>query len=233
MRIVIVEDEPAAARQLRRMLERVEDLEIESLSILTNIEEARVRLDDGLDLLFLDLNLRGRSGFDLIEEFMTEPFDTVITTAYPEHALKAFEVGAADYLVKPFSQERLGQAMRRVRNPVRERDRILGKILIKVRERVTAIDVDDIVAVRSAGDYCELYMGGSSRKLCSKTMDYLESKLPADFMRIHRSAIVRVSQVSSISVEGGGKYSTAVEGLDEPIPVGRKYYKDLKSKLGS
>ena len=111
MNIVIVEDEPASARLLEKMLERIEALDIAKIEIFSSIDEARSGLTKKVDILFLDLNIMGRSGFEILEEFASEPFDTIVTTAYPGYALRAFELGVRDYLVKPFSQERLKKAL--------------------------------------------------------------------------------------------------------------------------
>jgi len=117
MKVVILEDEPVAARQLEKMLRRMDGLNISSISICDNARDGREKIKEGLDLLFLDLNLRGEAGFDVLKEFLSEPFETIITTAYPDHALEAFQYGVRDYLVKPFSGERLHQAVSRVPMP--------------------------------------------------------------------------------------------------------------------
>jgi DNA-binding LytR/AlgR family response regulator len=231
VRIVIVEDEPAAARQLSRMIGRIDGLEISSLTVCSTIAEARERLKEGLDLLFLDLNIMGQSGMELLKEFVAGPFETIITTAYPDHALEAFEHGVRDYLVKPFSQDRLEQAVSRVPEPVAETP-AMTSILVREKHGVTPVPVASIVMIRSAGDYCELFTKDGGSKLVSKRLDFLERRLPADFMRIHRTAIARVSDMESLKVEPGGKYSALIRGFDDPVPVGRKYYRTLKERLG-
>jgi len=233
LRIVIVEDEPAAARMLKKMLERAPGLDIESLFICSSVPEARNQLETGgADLVFLDLNVRGESGFDAVDDFMAAPFETIITTANPENAVRAFEIGVADYLVKPFSQERLEIALGRVGKVV-NREKTLGRILVKDHQGITAVPVEELKIVRSAGDYTELHLTQGGKKLCAKSMDFLESALPSDFMRIHRTSIVRVSMVESLKVGAGGKYLAVIKGEEEPSPVGRTYYKKLKERLES
>lgn len=231
-----MEDEPAAARQLKKMLEKTPGLIIDSLTICSSAAEAKKRLGEGLDLLFLDLNLRGESGFDVLEKFMAESFPVIITTAYPEHALRAFEVGASDYLVKPFSQDRLDKAVGRATSQRAEEatgnEAALAKLLVKDRDAIIPVDVDSVVLVRSAGDYCEIFIDGGRRHLLSKRMDYMEARLPDDFMRVHRTAIVRLSKVSSVTAGGGGRHEAAIEGVEGAVPVGRKYYRKLKQALG-
>jgi len=231
MRILIVEDEPAAARQLKKMIERAGRLDIESLAICSSLAEAKERAKEGFDLLFLDLNLMGESGFDFFDEAFDNPFETIITTAYPEHALNAYERGARDYLLKPFSQERLEQALGRVDSKPSSAGGGLTRIVVKGREGVTPVDIDSVIQIRSAGDYCELYLDDGSRRLCSKRMDYLESRLPDDFIRAHRTAIIRLSKIKNLKIEGGGRYFAVIEDVDEPTPVGRKYFKELKARL--
>ncbi|MGK7345080.1 MAG: LytR/AlgR family response regulator transcription factor [Candidatus Nitrospinota bacterium M3_3B_026] len=232
MRIAIVEDEPAAARQLKKMLERARGLEAESLAICGSLGEAREAARRGLDLLFLDINLMGESGFGVFDEEYEQPFQTIITTAYPEHALHAFERGALDYLVKPFSQERLEKALDRVRKTRPGERPGLRRIVVKDRGEIIPVNVDDITLIRSAGDYCELFLKDGARTLCSKRMDYLEKSLPEDFMRIHRTAIVRLSEVTGLRAAGGGRYLAIVGEAQEPVPVGRKYRRRLREKLG-
>ncbi|VAX21748.1 hypothetical protein MNBD_NITROSPINAE01-825 [hydrothermal vent metagenome] len=232
MKVVILEDEPVAARQLEKMLRRMDGLNISSISICDNARDGREKIKEGLDLLFLDLNLRGEAGFDVLKEFLSEPFETIITTAYPDHALEAFQYGVRDYLVKPFSGERLHQAVSRVPMPEPYESPALMNIMVKDRETIIPVSVDDIKLIRSAGDYCELYLVSGKQLLCSKRMDFLAHRLPDDFMRIHRTVIVRITQISGLKVEGGGRYFATVHGVLEPVPVGRKYYKDIKAKLG-
>lgn len=231
MRVVILEDEPVAARQLERMIKRVNGFNVDSVTLCATADEGRERIKEGLDLLFLDLNLRGQSGFDVLKEFLSEPFETIVTTAYPDHALEAFQYGVRDYLVKPFSDERLALAVSRVPKPEPDESPALTKIIVKERETIISVSVDTIKIIRSAGDYCELWLADGKKLLCSKRMDFLENRLPDDFMRVHRTAIIRISKLIGLKVEGGGNYSAMVNGVDKPVPVGRKYYKTLKAKL--
>jgi DNA-binding LytR/AlgR family response regulator len=231
LKIVIVEDEPAAARLLKKMLGRVDQLSIDELDLCETIDEAMERLKHPTDLLFLDLNLRGDSGFDLLEKLAAEPFETIITTAYSSYAIKAFEYGVRDYVVKPFSQERLTQAVMRVPSVSASTSPALARIVVKEKGKVIPVSVDDIIAIRSAGDYAELAMTDGGKNLCSKRMDFLEQRLSEDFMRVHRTAIIRLSKVINVNVEPGGKYNVIMDGIEEPQPVGRKYYKELKERL--
>ncbi|MBI4665952.1 MAG: response regulator transcription factor [Nitrospinae bacterium] len=232
MKIVIVEDEPAAARQLSRMLSRAPGLIIAGIDICPTIEKARERLAHPLDLLFLDLNVMGQPGMELLKEFLSGPFDTIVATAYPEHALSAFEHGVRDYLVKPFSQERLEQALSRVPGPSPDKSPAMTSILIKEKQGIVPVPVGSIILIRSAGDYCEIHLVKGGVKLCSRGLDFLERRLPEDFIRVHRTAIARLSRIKSMKVEQGGKYTLTVEGINDPTPVGRKYYKELKERLG-
>ncbi len=232
MNIVIVEDEPVAARQLSRMLEKVLGPDgVDGLTRCSTLQEGESALKEGVDLLFLDLNLAGEDGFDLLRRFVGEPFETIVTTAYPERAVEAFALGVRDYLVKPFSLDRLTQAMARIPRPDATVSPAMTTIVVKGREGYESIPVTRLVAVRSAGDYTELLLDDGGRRLSAKRMEFLEQRLPDDFMRIHRSAIARVSLVRELKVEAGGKYDAVVEGIDEPLPVGRAKYRELKERL--
>ncbi|MBF0169606.1 MAG: histidine kinase [Nitrospinae bacterium] len=232
MRIVIVEDEPVAARQLVRMLEKLLGPDGGAVRHCATLAEGERALADGADLLFLDLNLAGEDGFALLRRFVGEPFETVVTTAYPERAVEAFELGVRDYLVKPFALERLSQAMGRIPRPDAEKSPAMTAVVIKGREGYESVPVARIVAVRSAGDYTELLLTGGEIRLSAKRMDFLEQRLPDAFMRIHRTAIARVSLVRELRIEAAGRYEAVVEGIAEPLPVGRSRYKELKERLG-
>ncbi|MDH4184026.1 MAG: LytTR family DNA-binding domain-containing protein, partial [Nitrospinota bacterium] len=207
-------------------------LKISSLAICSTLDEARSHLaEHQTDLLFLDLNLRGESGFHAVDDFLAASFETIITTANTEHAVRAFEVGAVDYLVKPFSQQRLEQAIAKL--AAGQKDKPISRILVKDHHGVLAIPLENIRLIRSAGDYTELHLIDGGRKLCAKSMDFLEHALPREFMRIHRTAIARVSMLRGIQVQAGGKYLARIEGESEPAPVGRTYYKKLREILDS
>jgi DNA-binding LytR/AlgR family response regulator len=229
MRIVIVEDEPVAARQLAKMIGGL--LPDGVVALAPSVEAGADALREGADLLFLDLNLAGEDGFALLRRFVGEPFETIVTTAYPERAVEAFELGVRDYLVKPFSKERLAQALARVPSSGDRESPPLAGLMVKSREGYENVPVADIVAVRSAGDYTELLLDTGGVRLSAKRMEFLEQRLPADFMRVHRTAIVRLSKVKKLTVEPGGKYAVVVAGASEPLPVGRAKYREVKRRL--
>ena len=228
--IVIVEDEPPAARMLKKMLERAQGLKIGALSICSSIGEAKELLESRTpDLLFLDINVRGESGFDVVDDFLASPFETIITTADTAHAVRAFEIGALDYLVKPFSQQRLETALGKLLS--REGGKPVRRILVKDTHGVTPVEVESIKMVNSAGDYSEIVLMDGARKLSAKRMDFFERTLPAQFMRIHRSAIVRLSMVEEVVLAGGSKYHARIKGEKDPAPVARASCKKLMESL--
>src|SRR5688572_4889959 len=115
MRVLIVEDEPLLAQRLERFCREILGARLETLRVATLFSEASARLDESpIDLLLLDLNLHGRDGMELLASSVAGSFHTIIVSANTEHALRAFEYGVMDFIAKPFTRERLEQALQRV-----------------------------------------------------------------------------------------------------------------------
>ncbi|MFW2331198.1 MAG: LytR/AlgR family response regulator transcription factor [Nitrospinota bacterium] len=231
MKILIVEDEPPAARKLTNDIKTVAAEQVSQIITCSNIESARELLADKFDLLFLDLNIEGEFGFDILREFATGEFKTIIVTAYDQFALEAFELGAFDYIVKPVTIERLEKSFQRLNSTTTQNREKLKSLLVKTRGRYEKIPIERIIAVKSAGDYSELYLDDGKVKLSSKRMEFLENNLPDQFFRTHRSCIIKLDNISRIEPTTGGKYSLSVDGIKEPLPVGRSKYQSLLKLL--
>jgi two-component system response regulator LytT len=212
MRIAIVEDEAIVARRLERM---VRDIVGDStIEIAGSIDAALEVTRQPIDLLFLDLNLNGRDGFRLLEEAAAAKFQTVVVSAHHDQALRAFEYGVADFVAKPWSEQRLRRAIQRVRGRESSQARML--VVRKGRELRT-IAVADIVFVRGADDYSELHLSGGSVHLHEKSLTALEALLPETFRRVHRSYIVNMDRVR------GMRGRTLVMHDERLVPIGRKF----------
>lgn len=207
MRALIVDDEPLARRGVVLRLRKFKDVEVigecgDGASAVKKILELTP------DVVFLDVQMPGMDGFDVLRALPRDNLPAVIfLTAYEQHALRAFEVHALDYLLKPVNDDRFAEAVERARQAGGDaRDRMAERILamlerkpakyvsrfpVRVGSRIQLVLADDIEWIAAAGDYAELHGGGRCH-LIRETMNSLEVKLdPAQFLRIHRSRIVR------------------------------------------
>jgi two-component system, LytTR family, response regulator len=215
VRALIVDDEPLARRGIVLRLKRFRDVEIvgecgDGWSAVEKILELTP------DVVFLDIQMPGMDGFEVLRALPRESMPAVIfLTAYEQHALRAFEVHALDYLLKPVNDERFGDAVRRARQAgdfdfkTRMAQRILEMLdrkpakhvshfPVRVGSRIQLVLAEDIEWIAAAGDYAELRSGGRCH-LVRETMNSLEEKLdPAQFLRIHRSRIVRVGCIREL-----------------------------------
>ncbi len=232
MRVLIVEDEPLIAQRLERFCREILGEKLEAVRVASLFSEASARLDESpIDLLLLDLNLHGRDGMELLARSVAGSFHTIIVSANTEQALRAFEFGVIDFVPKPFSKERLAQAITRVT----ERDgRAAGAakfLAVKKYGKVELVEIDRVLYVEGAGAYAELVLDDGKRELHDKTLEKLHALLPPGFERIHKSYVVRWSAVKALHAQEGSHYEAELRnGLR--LPVGRTRYKELREKLG-
>jgi len=230
VRILIVEDEPIIARRTARLTRSILDeanLTIETAEQLDVAHDA-LRADD-IELLFLDLNLHGADGFDLLKASVAGAFHTIVISAYTDRAIEAFELGVLDFIGKPFGRERLAQALRRLRTDART-DPPARYLAVRTGGRVTLIDVERVHYLQGAGSYSELVLHDGSTELHDKPLKRLVTLLPGDFVRIHRSYVVRMSAVAHVHSREGSRY--AVELRDGTmLPVGRTRIDAVRQRL--
>lgn len=208
MRALIVDDERLARRGVALRLRKSKDVEIvgECADGLSAVEKI---LELSPDVVFLDIQMPGMDGFEVLRALPKEKLPNVIfLTAYEQHALRAFEVHAVDYLLKPVDDERFAAAVDRARkigdsaSKLRMTERILqmlgrdsekyaSRFIVRTGSRIQIVHAEDTDWIGAAGDYTELHVRGRAH-LLRETMNALEQKLdPAKFLRIHRSRIVR------------------------------------------
>lgn len=225
VRVIIADDEPLARERVRSLLVDEPDLEIVAEcsnggQTLKTIQDLRP------DLLFLDVQMPRLNGFEVIEALDPTQIPVVIfTTAHDEHALRAFEVNALDYLLKPFKPERFKKALNRAREqlekgpgriPESQFTGLLrhvhaaapsgGRILVRSPDRIVFIKPEEIDHIEAAGNYVVLH-AGKDRHILRETTVAMEARLtPAGFMRISRSAIVNLARVREVQPLGPGQY---------------------------
>ena len=247
LRALIIDDEPLARRRLRALLKSEADLDIvgECEDGASAIAETR-RLSP--DLLFLDVQMPGLDGFDVLEALGPSTRAAVIfVTAYDEYALRAFDVHAVDYLLKPFDRARLRQAVARVRAirvdvaDVSRRllalvgdvmaSRRLERLVVKSRGRVYFVRVDEIDWIEAAGHYLVLHVAREEH-LLRETIKAIDERLdPGQFVRIHRSIIVNIDRVKQLAPTFHGEYEIELRDGTR-LASGRGYSARLRLLIG-
>jgi two-component system LytT family response regulator len=243
VRALVVDDEELGRRLLRTLL--ASDEEVEIVGEAASAQDARRKIvEERPDLVFMDIEIPGGNGIDVIQG-LTDPVPYVIfVTAHPEFALPAFELQAIDYLVKPVQRQRLAGSVLRAKRRITER-RVAGlamqlagamalngntvpeparkyaeQMTIRVRRRMFALEVGDIAWIQGASQYSRVH-AKSGEYLLSRTLSSLEGDLdPNRFFRIHRSAIVNVAHVREVRSTGDGRYCIYMHG-GLALPMGR------------
>jgi DNA-binding LytR/AlgR family response regulator len=229
MHVVILEDEAVVARRLARLTREILGDALQSLHCVADLPSAaRLLQDHKHALLFLDLNLAGQDGFDVLRQALAEPFQTVIVSANTDRAIEAFELGVIDFVAKPFSVERLTKAIDRVRQGARqEQARYLA---VSLAGKVEMIPIASVVAIHGDDDYSNVEGLDGRRHLHKKTLTALECVLPPEFKRVHRSHIVNLQHVDRmLTLEGGARVILLKNGTR--VPVSRAGAKALTSDL--
>lgn len=246
LRILIVDDERLARRALSNTVAAQSDVEIVGESGRVDEAAALVR-ETTPDVVLLDIQMRRETGFDLLDRIDT-PVHVIFVTAYDEYAVRAFEVNALDYLLKPVDPERLTQALQRARTsdralPREPTDQSEGNpdafryddlFFYEASRQPRFIRIRDIVYIEAAGNYTELHLTDDAPSaLTSKTLSTWAERLPADrFARIHRSTIVNVEHVTRIEPAANYTFEVFVDGQDAPLAMSRRRAKMLKDRLG-
>lgn len=231
MRLMIVEDEPLVAQRLERLVREQLGAALESVALADHFEEATARLAEApIDLLLLDLNLHGSDGMELLRRSVAGSFHTIIVSANVDRALEAFEHGVLDFVAKPFSRERLAQALRRATDADARSDYAAKYLAVRKHGRIELIPVDDVLYAKGAGAYSELVLANGATELHDKTLERLQTLLPPVFERIHKSYLVRMSAVAALHAQEGSHYEAELKN-GARLPVGRTRYKEIKAKL--
>lgn len=232
MRILIVEDEPLLARRLERFCHEILGEKLETVRVATLFSEASARLEESpIDLLLLDLNLHGRDGMELLAASVAGSFYTIIVSANTDQALRAFEYGVIDFVPKPFSRERLEQAIQRATGREGRAAGAARFLAVRKSGRVELVPVDRVLYVEGAGAYSELVLDDGRRELHDKTLEKLHALLPPLFERIHKSYLVRWPAVKALHAQEGSHYEAELRN-GVRLPIGRQRYKELREKLG-
>jgi len=232
----LVDDESLARYNLRRKLDNFSSIQIigEADSVSSAIKKIP---PSNPDILFLDIQLRDGSGFDILNSIKFGG-EVIFVTSYDDYALRAFEINAVDYLMKPISVERLDSALHRLDVPNDNyRPVNLSKykpddrVMINNRDLIHFILIEDIVTIESSSDYSLVRTINSSEYIVSKTMNEWETRLPGNsFCRISRSAIVNLRFIEKSQKGINNTMVLFIQGNPNPFKIGRSYYKKMKMK---
>ncbi|HEV2697851.1 MAG TPA: response regulator [Terriglobales bacterium] len=231
---MVVDDEPLARSNVRVVLRN--DPEIEFIGECGSGAEALVAIREKTpDLLFLDVQMPECDGFDVLEMLGRNlPAAVVFVTAYDQFALRAFEAGALDYLLKPFDDARFCRALDRAKEKLAHHKhpaRPLDRIVIKETGQVSFVKVSEIDWIEAADYYTCLHVGTKTH-LLRRSMSELEQELdPAVFCRIHRSSIVNIARVDTLKLNSEGEYEVVLNhGIK--LRLSRRYRKQAQLRLG-
>jgi two-component system LytT family response regulator len=235
LRALIVDDEPLARSNLRILLRR--DADIESIEECGSGAEAVAAIRKAApDLVFLDVQMPECDGFEVLKILKGDASLPVIVfvTAYDEYALRAFDAGALDYLLKPFDDARFHLAMQRAKQKIAAQESVLPqetpRLTVRSAGQVAYVRIPDIDWVEAADYYVCLHVGLKSH-LLRKSMAELEQELdPQIFCRIHRSTIVNLRRVQSLEVDEAGEYEVILDG-GRKLRLSRRFRKDLQSRM--
>jgi len=242
LRTILIDDEPLARQVIREFLQAFSQIEI--IAECENGLQAVAAINQHKpDLIFLDVQMPGLNGFQVLERLEHLPA-IIFSTAYDEYAIRAFEVNAVDYLLKPFDRQRFAVAVERaverragVAMEIEKLLRLLqqaqpagsfsDRLLVRSGDRIIPVRLAEIEWIEAADDYTMLY-AGNVKHLCTLGLGELEKRLPPQqFMRVHRSAIINVSRLRHLEKDGeGGMIATLAGG--EEVKVSRRYAAALR-----
>lgn len=231
MNIVIIEDEIRIAKRVERMTKEffLNTLN-QIISFQSLIEGLSYVNSNPIDLLLLDLNLNGENGFDILQQTVSSSFHTIIISANKNQALKAFEYGVLDFVPKPFNKVRLELAFNRIVKKEEVSNENLQYLAVKKRGGIQLLNIDDVNYIKGAGVYSEIFLKSNQTALHDKSLEKLSQLLPKSFERIHKSYLVKITEIKVIIVKTGSQYAVELQN-GEILPVGRTKYKALKEKL--
>lgn len=236
VRALVVDDESLARRNLIVLLRADPDIAsvAECESGLEAIEEIRKSKPD---LVFLDVQMPECGGFDVLELLGSDLPPTIIfVTAYDEYALRAFEAGALDYLLKPFDDARFARALSRAKDRLAHytavKPRPAQRLVVKSRGQVLFLNAEAIDWIEAAGYYACLHVGRDTH-IMRRSLAELERDLGDEkFIRIHRSIIVNLERIRSLELQNGGEYEVVLESKDR-LQLSRRFRKRLHDRMSA
>ncbi|MBN1781507.1 response regulator [bacterium] len=233
---LIVDDERLARKDLIALLQNFEHIhvigEAESVSsAVKSVEKSKP------DVIFLDIQMPGESGFDLLGNIDSD-IKIIFVTAFDEFAIRAFEVNALDYLLKPINPDRLGRTLERLDDdsPAVVQKRRLNyndRLFLTLGNHLKFLKINTILYINSAGDYSEVLMTNGEKGLTQKSLREWETRLPeAQFCRIHRSTIINMEFIDRLEEWFNYSFRVYLKGVEAPLIISRRYAARLKHRFG-
>lgn len=232
MKTLIIDDEGLARRELRRLLAEFSWLEI--VGEAANIDEAATRIESvSPDLLFLDIKMPGGSGFDLLARLQRVP-RVIFTTAYDQHAVRAFEVNALDYLLKPIEPERLAAAVLKVRNisalaPTPKH--VLEQLFVQDGPRCWFVPLREVRLLTAENNYVRLWWG-KMHPLVARPLSAIEQRLdPKRFFRANRSQIINLEFIEKVNLGINGRLDVTLRGEGPEVEISRRQARVFREQM--
>ncbi|MFT3669643.1 MAG: LytTR family DNA-binding domain-containing protein [Pseudoxanthomonas sp.] len=240
LRVLIADDEPMARLRLERLIGHMAGAEV--VAVCSNARAATDAIGaHAPDVAFLDIRMPDATGFDVLSAVRAHDTLFVFVTAHAEYATTAFDEYAVDYLVKPYTAERLATAMERVRQrlegvaSLEKADggsrEYLSRVSATVGRRVRIIAVDQIDHARAQANYVEVHVDGREYLIRSTIGDLALRLDPSEFMRVHRSSLIRIAAVESLESDGSARYKLHMRG-GYMVLSGRSYREAVRSAFG-
>jgi two-component system LytT family response regulator len=239
--VVIIEDEPPARAKLVRFIAELDDFRVAAEA--SSVDEGVTAVTTATpDVIYLDIQLGTRSGFDVIDRLrgVASPL-VVFTTAYSEYAVRAFDMQALDYLLKPFDRDRFLRSIERTRSALAEPDRsdveervrrllahlpgrpaTVKQILVREADRAFFLSVDDIQRISAAGNYVEVHAGGKVHLIRDTLTTFIAQLDASEFLRVHRSHVVRLGFISELRPMFHGDYELVLRD-GQTLALSRRY----------
>jgi len=234
---IIIDDEPLARKLLKEYLQDFPEIKI--VGECKNGRQAIKAINEGKpDLIFLDIRMPGMDGFDVLENINYMP-NVIFTTAYGDYALRAFEINAIDYLLKPYDRKRFSKAIQKflerrlssidnierivnVLQQTKEPEDYPTRIFVRMSKKIISVPVNEIIWIEAYGDYSRLHTN-SDVKISNLSLNALEGRLnPANFIRVHRSYIIANNSIEHLKSDGEGGYFAFLKDKSK-VKISRTY----------
>lgn len=232
-KVLIVDDERLARKELSNLISQFPGLNL--VGEAQSVDDAKLKISlHKPDIVFLDIQMPKKSGFDLLNEIVVD-FKVIFVTAFDQFAIKAFEVNALDYILKPITFERLNTAILNINDNQVNNHKISPKLkyddhlFVNHQDHANFIELSKIVYIESNGDYTMLVLNSGKRIPYRRTMQKWESILPSNkFIRIHRSHIINLNYLDKMEEGTNYSYSVFLKGINNRFIMSRRYAQHYK-----
>ena len=246
VKVIIIDDERLARDIIKNYLNEHDNYQIIA-ECSNGFDGIKAINEYKPDIVFLDVQMPKLTGFEMLELLDDQPPVIIFTTAYEQYAVKAFELNAVDYLLKPFAYDRFYEALskalkslentesstlkiERIKSYIEEKNEFLTRVAVKSNQNITIIPVNSIRLIEAQDDYVQIF-SDKGKHLKKGTMKYYESRLnPTEFVRIHRSYIVRIDEIKKIELLEKESYTVILPDKTS-LPVSKTGYAKLKELL--